>query len=133
MLMWLFGKSGGSRAKPARPIFYNIWFLVTVMAVVILTTEGLDYIMLWHAMELAQAQALTPPEKTVADDILAHMLEAVQQPPSSAVSGFIMGLSSLLLAFKPNGEKDEAEDKRTVDELRSEVDRLTRKEKDNDA
>ena len=113
------------KVKAARPIFYNIWFLVSVMAAVILITEGLDYIMLWQAMELAQAQALTPPEEKVATEILAHMLEAVQQPPSSAVSGFIVGLSSLLLAFKPNGEKDQPDPElaKMMRELHNEVKR----------
>ena len=134
MLKWLLGRSnGGGRVKAARPVFWNVWFLVGIMATVILVTEGLDYILLWKAMAMAQAEALTPPEQQVAKHLVANLMEALQQPPSSAVSGFIVGLSALLLAFKPNGEDSAADDKRTVDELRSEVDRLTRKEKDNDA
>ena len=133
MFKWITGKSSGNRTvkvKSARPIFWNIWFLVTVMAGVILFTEGLDYIMLWRAMELAQVQALTPPEKTVADEILTHMLEAVQQPPSSAVSGFIVGLSSLLLAFKPNGENRDTDLDKAIVEQNNQVNRLEGKAND---
>ena len=124
MIREIFGLPPKQRMPSARPLFFNVWFLVAVASVIVLLSEGVDYWILWQAQRALLQPDLGPEEMKLLLGMVAEARLAAQEAPSTLVTAFVASLGSLLLAFRPNGEaKDPAVD-RIADSLENDAERL---------